>query len=128
MLPSSVCSTPTPMNSQSRPPLPTSTGKSNVLKEDIANSSPTGLTPQSKRLYFQISHRVVCPLLPTLCTSLGIYNVQDNLPPQMSQLPPHILRNTLTCPHVSILLHEVLVHYKAGKPISVHQVFKSQHH
>ena len=79
MLPSSaVCSTRTPMNSPNRPPLPFNTGRSNVPKRTLsANTSPTGLTPQSKRLYSQVSHRVVRPLLPTLCTPLGISKVQD---------------------------------------------------
>ena len=78
MLPSpAVCSTQTPMNSPSRPrpPLPTVT---NVLKRTLFTStSPTGLTPQSKRLYSQVSRRVVRPLLPTLCTPSGISNLRS---------------------------------------------------
>ena len=80
MLPSSaVCSTQTPMNSPSRPPLPTITVRRNVLKRPLsANTSPTRLTPQSKRLYSQVSRRIVRPLLPTLCIPpSGISNAQD---------------------------------------------------
>ena len=67
--PSAVClNTQTPMNSPSRLPLPTVSVRSNVLKRILsASTSPTGLIPQSKWLYFQGTHRVAQPLLPTLC-------------------------------------------------------------
>lgn len=74
--PSAVClNAETPVNSPSRPPLPIHV-RTNVLKRTLsASTSPTGLTPQPKRLYSQVSHRVARPLLPTLCTPLVTCNV-----------------------------------------------------
>jgi hypothetical protein len=93
MLPSSaMSSTQTPMNSPSRPrpPLPTIT---NALKRNLsASTSPTGLTPQSKRLYSQVSRRVVRPLLPTMSTPSGISNVQSES--SATNITPNVVTTT----------------------------------